>query len=268
LLSLPVVSSLFERQGIMIGHMLQHPLTRGRSVDDPWTTQLRRQIIASKPFLRSIYREWYALILDALGERQRVLELGSGAGFFKDLCSGAITSEILLTPGVDLIADACALPFADSSLDAIAMTDVFHHIPDVSRFLVEAQRCLVLGGKLLMVEPWRTPWSGWVYSHLHPEPFEPTAAWEIPSTGPLSGANGALPWIVFKRDRARFRRQFPRWRVVRIAPMMPISYLLSGGVSMRSFAPGWLYRSVRALESGLSQDRWAMFALIELELSP
>ena len=83
----------------MIGHMLQHPLTRGRSVDDPWTTQLRRQIIASKPFLRSIYREWYALILDALGERQRVLELGSGAGFFKEVCPGAMTSEILLTPG-------------------------------------------------------------------------------------------------------------------------------------------------------------------------
>lgn len=251
----------------MVRYILQHPLTRGRSVDDPRTTQLRREIIATKPFLRCIYAEWYALILDALGERQRILELGSGAGFFKEVCPGAMTSEILLTPGVDLIADACALPFADSSLDAIAMTDVFHHIPDVSRFLAEAQRCLVLGGKLVMVEPWHTPWSAWVYSHLHSEPFEPKAAWEIPSIGPLSGANGALPWIVFNRDKARLGRQFPRWRVVRIVPMMPFAYLLSGGVSMRSFAPGWLYRLVGAMESRLTQDRWAMFALIEVELS-
>ncbi len=179
-----------------------------------------------------------------------------------------MTSEILLAPGVDLIADACVLPFADGSLDAIAMTDVFHHIPDVSRFLVEANRCLRVGGILVMLEPWRTPWSEWVYSRLHPEPFEPLAGWQIPSTGPLSGANGALPWIVFKRDEARFARLFPRWRVTRIAPLMPFAYLFSGGVSMRSLAPAWLYRSVRAVESRLRQDRWAMFALIELELGP
>lgn len=65
----------------------------------------------------------------------------------------------------------------------------------------------------------------------------------------------------------RFGGEFSRWRVVRIVPMMPFAYLLSGGVSMRSFAPGWLYRLVRAMEARLAQDRWAMFALIEVELS-
>lgn len=252
----------------MIGRLLQHPLTRGLSVDDPRTTGLRRQIITSKPFLRQIYAEWYALILDALGERQLVIELGSGAGFFKVACPRSITSEILLTPGVDLIADACTLPFPDCTIDAIVMTDVFHHIPDVEGFLTEASRCLRSGGKLVMVEPWRTPWSEWVYGTLHPEPFEPLAEWRIPSTGPLSGANGALPWIVFKRDLARFARQFPRWNLARIQPLMPFAYLLAGGVSLRSLAPSWLYRPVRALESRLQQERWAMFALIELELGP
>lgn len=249
----------------MIGRLLQHPLTRGLSLDDPRTTLLRRQIIASKPFLRRLYVEWYTDLAEVVGERRRVLELGSGAGFFKEVCPQAVTSEILLTPGVDLIADACVLPFADASLDAITMTDVFHHIPDVGGFLTEATRCVKPGGKLVMVEPWYTPWSGWVYSHLHPEPFEPTAGWEIPPTGPLSGANGALPWIVFKRDAALFAQRFPRWRIARIRPLMPFAYLLSGGVSLRAVVPGWLYRGVRAMESQLRQDRWAMFALIELE---
>lgn len=117
-----------------------------------------------------------------------------------------------------------------------------------------------------MLEPWRTPWSEWVYSNLHPEPFQPDSGWETPSTGPLSGANGALPWIVFERDRAIFEAQFPQWRIVGIELMMPFSYLLSGGVSMRSLIPGWMYGPVRSLEKRLTQKRWAMFALIELEL--
>jgi SAM-dependent methyltransferase len=252
----------------MFSRVLQHPLTRGLSVDDPRTTILRRRIIASKPLLRSIYVEWYANILEALGERQRILELGSGAGFFKDVCPHAITSEVLTTPGVDIIADACTLPFPNNSLEAIVMTDVFHHIHDVCRFLTEATRCLMPGGKLVMIEPWRTPWSEWVYTRLHPEPFEPSAGWDIPSAGPLSGANGALPWIVYERDAAIFSRRFPRWKIIRIEPMMPIAYLLSGGVSLRGLFPGWIYRPVRKLEALLRPDRWSMFALIELELGP
>jgi hypothetical protein len=50
--------------------------------------------------------------------------------------------------------------------------------------------------------------------------------------------------------------------------MMPIAYLLSGGVSLRGLFPGWIYRPVRKLEALLRPDRWSMFALIELELGP
>jgi hypothetical protein len=48
--------------------------------------------------------------------------------------------------------------------------------------------------------------------------------------------------------------------------MMPFSYLLSGGVSIRFSAPGFLYTLTRYIESKLSQQRWAMFAYIEIEL--
>ena len=119
-----------------------------------------------------------------------------------------------------------------------------------------------------MIEPWRTPWSEWVYTHLHSEPFSPESGWKIPSTGPLSGANGALPWIVFQRDKASFEAQHPLWRIKNIEPLMPCSYILSGGVSMRSLMPGWMYRPIRVLERALLQRRWAMFALIELERLP
>jgi SAM-dependent methyltransferase len=247
--------------------IVEHPLTRGLSVDDPRTTLLRHDIIQNKAFLHALYTEWYERIIRVLPQKNDVLELGSGAGFLQQFLPEVITSEVFETPGVRLIADACDLPLPDKSLDAIVMTDVFHHIPDVGRFLMEAGRCIRPGGKIVMIEPWRTPWSECVYTHLHSEPFSPDSGWKIPSTGPLSGANGALPWIVFKRDRALFEAQYPQWRIKDIEPMMPFSYLLSGGVSMRSLLPGWMYCPIRVLERVLVQKKWAMFALIELELA-
>ena len=86
-----------------------------------------------------------------------------------------------------------------------------------------------------MVEPWVSRWSKLIYTHLHHEPFRTESPeWSFPSAGPLSGANGALPWIVFERDRPEFCRSFPQWHLQRIVPIMPLRYLLSGGVSLRS----------------------------------
>jgi len=45
---------------------------------------------------------------------------------------------------------------------------------------------------------------------------------------------------------------------------MPFRYLLSGGVSLRSLAPGWSFELCRGLENalGLWNDHLAMFAQI------
>jgi SAM-dependent methyltransferase len=244
--------------------LLAHPLTTGLDVDDPRTTLLRREIVQRKAFLNRIYREWYARLAAGMRPDDRFLELGSGAGFFRLFAPNLITSEVFSTPGVDRIVDAQQLPFSKDELDGIVMTDVFHHIPDVARFFREATRCVKAGGQVLMIEPWNTPWSRWVYRRLHPEPFEPDGGWVIPGTGPLSGANGALPWILFERDRERFQREFPEWRIESIELLMPFSYLLSGGVSLRALVPGWIYRPMRWIEDKFNQRRWAMFALIKL----
>jgi SAM-dependent methyltransferase len=248
----------------LIHRILAHPLTRNMDVDDPRTTALRREIIQKKAFLRQIYCEWYARLSASMRPDARFLELGSAAGFLRKFVPTLITSELFPTPGVDRIVDARKLPFADHELDGIVMTDVLHHIPDVALFFHEATRCIKPGGRILMIEPWNTPWSRWVYQRLHSEPFEPEAGWTIPDTGPLSGANGALPWILFERDRERFRTEFPEWRIDSIELLMPFSYLLSGGVSMRALLPGWAYRPIRWIESKSNQRRWAMFALIQL----
>jgi len=246
---------------------LEHPYTRSIDIDDPALTIKRREIIRSKKFLMHIYHEWYSKIIQCLETRDSVLELGSGGGFLAELIPNLITSEIVKIEGVDEIVDACQMPFRDNSLNAIVMTNVFHHIPDIDKFLKESHRVIKDSGKIVMIEPWKTPWSSWIYSNLHSEPFEADGHWRLADhKGPLSSANGALPWIVFERDLKKLNSEYPFISVKKIELMMPFSYLLSGGVSKRSLAPGFLYRTIRFVEGKLNKKHWAMFALIELEV--
>lgn len=250
----------------LLRDLLAHPLTRSLHIDSPETTHVRRRIVGEKAFLRRLYEEWYGLVRSALPPVDGpVIELGSGAGFMGETVEGLVTSEIFETPGVSVVLDGTKLPFAGGSLRAIVMTDVFHHIPAPRLFLQEALRTLKPGGRIVMVEPWVTPWSRFVYRRFHHEPFEPESpGWEFPSTGPLSGANGAMPWMIFQRDRDALEREFPHLRVVEIRPLMPLAYLLSGGVSMRSLMPGATYPVWRSVERGLGplERATAMFALI------
>jgi SAM-dependent methyltransferase len=247
---------------------LAHPLTRGMALDDPRTTALRREIVRSKPFLRRLYGDWYRALAAAVPPGEGgVLELGSGAGFLAEFVPGLITSDVFACPGVQRVVDARELPFAPGELRAILMTDVLHHVSEARRFFAGAARCVRPGGVVSMIEPWVTPWSRVVYRRLHHEPFRPEAAeWEFPASGPLSGANGALPWIIFERDRAVFEREFPHWRIAGIRPQMPLRYLLSGGVSMRSLLPGAAYGAARGVERLLSplMRRLGMFAHVTL----
>ena len=244
---------------------LSHPLTKGLDLDDPRTTEARCEIVRTKGFLRRLYADWYRMICSHIPDGDgAVLELGSGAGHFREFAPHAIRSDVLLIRNVDLVADGCHLPFVSGSLKAIVMTDVFHHIPRPEAFLAEAERCLRPAGRVVMIEPWVSRWSRIVYRHLHHEPFLPEAdSWNLPPTGPLSSENGALPWIVFVRDRDKLTQRFPQFAIEEISPMMPLRYLASGGISMRSLMPAFTYKIWQVLEAAVSasNDRLGMFAL-------
>jgi SAM-dependent methyltransferase len=255
----------------ILRRLLAHPLTASLSVDDPATTELRNQIIASKLFLRFIYDEWYSMLARELPLAEgQVLELGSGAGYCERFVPSLITSEIFHCSRVKVVVDAQQIPLAAGSLRAIIMTDVLHHMPHAERFFAEASRCLCRGGKILMIEPWVTPWSRFVYTRLHHEPFCPDAEdWSFSSTGPLSGSNSAMPWIVFARDRRRFESLFPELSIERIRPFLPFRYLISGGVGLRSLMPGFTHDAWAGLERMLESQmpHLAMFAFVSLRRS-
>lgn len=251
----------------LVHRLLGHPLTRGLDLDSPDTTELRREIILSKPFLRQVYEDWYHAIVHRIPEGPgAVLEVGAGGGFFEAILPHLVTSEVFSVPHVDIVADARRLPIRDGALKAVVMTNVFHHVPDVALFLSEAERALLPGGRIVMVEPWNTSWSRFVHKRFHDEIMAPdTASWAFPSTGPLSSANAALAWMVVARDRVRLESDWD-FVVMEAQPFMPFRYLASGGVSLRSLQPGWAYPIWRWIDNiPTMKRRLGVFALIVIE---
>ena len=171
----------------------------------------------------------------------KTVELGSGGGFFKEIFPEALTSDISDFPWTDMTFSGLDMPFQNQEVAAIFMLDTFHHFPRPEEFLREASRILVPGGKIIMIEPANSTWGRFIYRRFHHEPFEPTSTWTFPETGPLAGANGALPWIIFDRDRQKFEEKFPELRIEKISHHTPFRYLLSGGVSLRSLAPAFSF---------------------------
>jgi len=251
-----------------IRKLLAHPATRDLSIDDPRTTERRREIIQSNRFLWRIYDEWYRMIAARIPQGAGgVVELGHGSGFLEKYIAGLITSEVFPCRGVHLVLDGRSLPFATAGLKALVMVNVLHHVPGTREFLGEARRCLRPGGCIVMIEPWVSTWARAIYPRLHHEWFHPEADdWTFPAAGPLSGANGALPWIIFESQRRVFEAEFPEFEIATVRPIMPFRYLVSGGVSLRQLMPSAMFPLWRGIDGmfGRWPRRWPMFALIQV----
>ena len=117
-----------------------------------------------------------------------------------------------------------------------------------------------------MIEPANTSWGRFIYKNFHHEPFEPDGSWDFASAGPLSSANGAIPWIVFCRDRRRFEEEFPAFAIEAVSFHTPLRYLLSGGLSFRQLLPSFMDPVINAVEWGLMplNRLIGMFMTIEL----
>ena len=237
-------------------------------LDAPERTMLHQEIIASKLFLKRLYLEWYDTFREEMQHLPagRVVELGSGGGFLKQVIPEVISSDVLPLPSNDLTFSALDMPFGDNSVGGLFMVDTFHHIPDARRFLAEASRVLAPGGKVVMVEPANSFWGRFIYTRFHHEPFIPEGSWQLPGNGPLSGANGCLPWIVFVRDNKRFMEEFPGLEIEEIRYHTPLRYLLSGGVSFKQLVPGFSFSFFRGVDNLLVSlsSQLSMFMTIRI----
>jgi hypothetical protein len=117
-----------------------------------------------------------------------------------------------------------------------------------------------------MLEPYAGPLSRRLIRPLHHEPWDEAGGWALQPSGPMTGANMALPSIIFVRDRGRYDAEFPHLPVDRFQLHTIALYLLSGGVSMRSFAPGVLFGPALTLERLFTPAGSLLASMMTVEL--
>jgi len=77
-------------------------------------------------------------------------------------------------PATCYVGDARALPFPDASRDVICIQGGLHHLPtmgDLTQCLSEIRRVLKPGGQLIVIEPWLTPFLGFVHMMCRVKPL-------------------------------------------------------------------------------------------------
>jgi ubiquinone/menaquinone biosynthesis C-methylase UbiE len=101
----------------------------------------------------------------ALQGTHDLLDIGTGPGGFPgrlrlnghagrlaglDQSIGMVQKAKETHPGVEfIVGDAMALPFQDSSFDAVSARHMLYHVPDVTKAISEARRVLRPGGRFL-----------------------------------------------------------------------------------------------------------------------
>jgi SAM-dependent methyltransferase len=249
--------------------VLTHPLARGLDLDSADATAVHRRLIREKAFLRRLYLHYYQQYDACIGRAAPggiVLEVGAGGGFYGELRPATVSLDLRAGANVDLIGSALQLPLRAESTSAILMLNVLHHLPDPVEFFRECERVLKPGGRVCLIEPYVGPLSRRLVRPLHHEPWDETAGWTLPAGGPLTAANMAMPWIIFKRDRARYDEERPQLPVDRLELHTYVLYLLSGGVSMRSLVPGALFRPMAMIERLLSPAAPLLASMMTVEL--
>ncbi len=209
----------------------------------------------ARPMVRRLYHDWYELVVSRLSEASGgTFELGSGISRFKEHYPRAIATDIEPTPWVDEVVDAEALPCEDSSVANLVLIDVFHHLPRPMRFLDEAARVLVPGGRAVVLDPYCSPVSYRAYRGFHHERTDLDApAFEHDAAAARSpmASNQARATLVFFRKRGEYERRWPALPVVETKLLSVLAYPLSGGFTRPKLVPDVLYGSLMVVERAL-----------------
>jgi SAM-dependent methyltransferase len=223
---------------------LRDPSLSGIDVDGPRRLEIHARMLARKRMLREVFQDFHALFhrLDRAwlsGEGARV-ELGAGVAPIRESFPDVLATDVVEGPNLDRVLNAQQMDLPDASVRAFFVQNAFHHFPEPDRFLAELERVLVPGGGAVVLEPYYGPAATFLFKRLfRTEGYDKAyPSWNTPATGPMNGANQALSYIVFVRDRAEFERRYPSLEIVHQECIGNyLKYILSGGLNFRQLLP-------------------------------
>ena len=219
----------------------------GVNVDSADRMRAHGEVLAKKPLLQQVFREFHEMFraLDdkfftGVGKR---IELGAGVAPIRDTYPDVLATDIVEDLNLDLVLNAQDMDLEKNSVRSFYGQNCFHHFPQPSEFFAELDRTLVPGGGAIVLEPYYGPLASFLYKRLFKtEGFDKKfPKWETPADGPMHGANQALSYIVFVRDREIFEEKFPNLEIVHQEVCKNhLKYLISGGLNFNQLLPNFM----------------------------
>lgn len=240
----------------MIAGWLKLGSLTGQELNMNARLQTHKRVLQKKPMLEAVFREFHAMFFgydckyfgDTPGLR---VELGAGVFPVRESFPEVLATDVVMAPHLDRELDAANMDLVSGSVRALYAQNVFHHIPDVEEFFREAIRVIKPGGGIILIEPYYGAAASFLYpSMFASETFDKRMnGWRAPIQGPMSGANQALSYIVFVRDRPRFEELYPELEIVAEEPLANyLRYIASGGLNFHQLLPNWMGGFVKGVE--------------------
>lgn len=223
---------------------LRDPMIEGMDINGISRFEAHKKMLNKKRMLREVFDEIHHLFrrldLKYLTGNGLEVELGAGVSLMRDKYPKVLATDIVDAPHLDMVLNAEKMDLGDKSVRVIYGQNCFHHFLRPDEFFKELERVLIPGGGFIMLDPYYGPFAQFLYKRLFKtEGFDKKfPLWQTPTTGPMYGANQALSFIVFVRDREEFEAKYPSLKIVhRQTVSNYLKYLLSGGLNFRQILP-------------------------------
>lgn len=231
--------------------LFRAPLIADVNIDGDGRLIAHRQILARKQLLREVFIDFHHQFR-ALDEKYfsvsgSRIELGAGVAPIRESYPDVLATDVVYDPDLDLVLDAENMSLPDGSVRVFYGQNCFHHFSHPRRFFSELDKVLAVDGGAILLEPYYGPFATFLFKRLFKtEGFDKNfPLWETPVLGPMNGANQALSYIIFIRDRDDFEREYPTLEIVHQELCQNhFKYLISGGLNFRQLLPTWLGRPV------------------------
>lgn len=245
-------------------NLLREPSVGGVDIDGEGRLEVHGEMLARKKMLRQVFTEFHHTFrtlddryFSAEGKR---IELGAGVAPVKDSYPDVMSTDVVYSKNLDQVLDAEDMDLPDGSVRSFYAQNCFHHFPHPRKFFSELSRVLAHNGGAILLEPYYGFAAEFLYKRLFStEGFDKAyQSWETPVAGPMNGANQALSYIVFNRDRKLFEKSYPDLKIVHQELCSnQLKYLLSGGLNFRQILPDWMIPFVDLMQKVQSPlNRW------------
>jgi SAM-dependent methyltransferase len=210
----------------------------------------------------------YDKIQKELGASQNTLEIGAGAGISGDFLKNnkILKTDILSWEGDSVIGNINAekLPFQNCEFENILAIDMIHHARSPYIVLNECLRVLKVKGKIIIVEPYVSVFSYFIYKIFHHE----DTSWRIDLNTlaekvnePFEGNQG-ISKELFKNEKrkSKFLQSIDSKIEVEIELISFLSFFATGGLSKPLKTPRKLISVFIKIERKMPQVLFKMLA--------